>query len=334
MAGTDYLQQKQDEEKHALERASQSLVRLELEECSIEQVKSQVNKIQELMRDVMIDGQHYGVIPGCGDKPALLKPGAEKLGLTFNLVPKYEERRTDLPNGHREYEIKCSLHHKMTGLFFGQGVGACSTMESKYRYRTENTGKPVPKEYWAARDSSLIGGPTYSPRKVKGEWVIMHKVDHDNPADYYNTVYKMAKKRAHVDATLTALAASDIFTQDIDDDPPAEPINVTPEPEQRPLDATQPAPLANAPPAPSTQVPTEAGSDRDISIISERQGKRLYAIWNKAGWSDKTAHEFIFDNWGYIYSYDKSAWNIETRHYEAIVDCIENDRKPSDEELP
>ena len=33
----------------------------------------------------------------------------------------------------------------------------------------------------------------------------------------YNTVLKMAKKRALVDAVLTATAASDIFTQDLED---------------------------------------------------------------------------------------------------------------------
>jgi hypothetical protein len=41
----------------------------------------------------------------------------------------------------------------------------------------------------------------------------------ENPdiADLYNTVLKMAKKRAFVDATITATAASDFFTQDVED---------------------------------------------------------------------------------------------------------------------
>jgi hypothetical protein len=45
------------------------------------------------------------------------------------------------------------------------------------------------------------------------------KVEYDNPADYFNTCLKMAKKRALVDAVLTSTAASDIFTQDIEEDP-------------------------------------------------------------------------------------------------------------------
>jgi hypothetical protein len=40
-----------------------------------------------------------------------------------------------------------------------------------------------------------------------------------DPADVANTVLKMAKKRAQIDMTLTATAASDIFTQDLEDLP-------------------------------------------------------------------------------------------------------------------
>ena len=40
-----------------------------------------------------------------------------------------------------------------------------------------------------------------------------------NPADIANTVLKMAKKRAQIDLTLTATAASDCFTQDVEDLP-------------------------------------------------------------------------------------------------------------------
>jgi len=48
------------------------------------------------------------------------------------------------------------------------------------------------------------------------------RVENTDLADTYNTVLKMAKKRALVDATLTATAASDIFTQDLEDYTPPE----------------------------------------------------------------------------------------------------------------
>ena len=184
----------------------------------------QVQLIQEVMKTVMIKDTHYGVIPGTGNKPSLLKPGAEKLGFVFRLAPKFEISERTSPDGHREYQVTCNLEQIHTGRSFGSGVGSCSTMEGKYRYRAEVIEGPkgpaiVPQGYWDSRDPKWIGGPQYSVKKQDGQWVIAHKVEHPNPADYYNTVLKMAKKRAHVDAILTATAASDIFTQDVEDMP-------------------------------------------------------------------------------------------------------------------
>ena len=184
--------------------------------ASVEELQGQVSIIQRAMKAVMKTDEHFGTIPGTS-KPTLLKPGAEKLSLLFRLAPEYNIHRYDMGRGHREYEVVCTLKHITSGNTVGQGVGSCNSMESRYRYRTENTGAEVPKDYWADRDKSLLGGEQYSPKKVKGQWLIFHKVEHDNPSDYYNTVLKMAKKRAHVDAILTATAASDIFTQDIED---------------------------------------------------------------------------------------------------------------------
>jgi len=43
------------------------------------------------------------------------------------------------------------------------------------------------------------------------------KAENPDIADVYNTVLKIAKKRAHVDAIITVTAASDIFIQDVED---------------------------------------------------------------------------------------------------------------------
>lgn len=198
---------------------------------STEAVVRQVNVIQDVMRSVMRVDEHYGTIPGT-NKPSLYKPGAEKLGFTFRLAPEYDVRTINMANGHREYQVKCRLRHIPTGAMVGEGEGSCTTMEGKYRFRggeKEGTGQAVPKEYWNLKDAGkiaeakeLIGGEGFGVGKIDGKWEICsigEKVEHDNPADYYNTCLKMAKKRAHVDAILTATAASDIFTQDVEDMP-------------------------------------------------------------------------------------------------------------------
>ena len=118
--------------------------------------------------------------------------------------------------GHKTYEICMHILNK-DGIKVATGLGTCSTLESKYKYRSQLTDRKVPSEYWESRDKALLGGPQYSPKKVKGAWLISERVEHDNPADYYNTVKKMAKKRAMADGILTATCSSDLFTQDLED---------------------------------------------------------------------------------------------------------------------
>ena len=149
-------------------------------------VRSQVNQIQYLMQDVLQKGTHYDTIKGCGDKPVLLQPGAEKIALMFRFVPKYEITKEDLGNNHREYDVTCNLLNE-EGSIVGVGMGLCSTMEKKYRYRKD--------------------------------WQTKATVENEDIADLWNTVLKMAKKRAFVDAVRSTTAASDIFTQDIEEAP-------------------------------------------------------------------------------------------------------------------
>jgi hypothetical protein len=243
-------------------------------------VLKQVATIQAIMKEVMHQDEHFGTIPGT-NKPSLYKPGAEKLSLVFRLRPEYEIRRSELPGGHREYEVVCTLYHIPTGQSVGQGVGSATTMEGKYRYRggeKEGTGQPIPKEFWNLRKTDekaaqvLIGGPGFEAGKIDGKWEICEigeKQEHDNPADYYNTILKMAKKRAHVDAILTATAASDIFTQDVEDMPEVIPgAKVETKKEDKPL-------------------LKEPEKKADGANISEAQRKRFYAIAKGTGFSDE-----------------------------------------------
>lgn len=197
-------------------------------------IREQVNLIQTVMGEVMQDGIHYGTIPGCGPKPALLKPGAEKLSMVFRLRPIIDNNRDvnflDMGNGHREVRVYCHVI-SANGVELSTGVGSCSTMETKYRYRggeKKLTGKPVPKDYWNLKKEGkikealeLIGGAGFGVAKGESGWEICElgaKMENPDIADTYNTVLKMAKKRAYVDGILSATAASDIFTQDIDDE--------------------------------------------------------------------------------------------------------------------
>lgn len=199
---------------------------------SIAQMNAQIEAIEEMRGAILKDGQHFGTIPGSGDRQVLFKAGAEKLAFRFRMAPRFkgEDNPRDLGNGHREYIITCELYSILTEAFLGAGVGSCSTMESKYRYRGqtfEETGEPVPNAYWDMKKKdfkaaqALLGGPGYAAKKIENSWLIVRqlgeKVENPDIADVYNTVLKQAKKRAMVDAVLTATAASDLFTQDLEE---------------------------------------------------------------------------------------------------------------------
>lgn len=191
----------------------------EISHYSTKDVLSQIETIQSLMKEAMKEGEHYGKIPGCGDKLVLLKPGAEKLAFMFRLSPTYEIRTKEFSGGsygdkgHREYEVLTTLTHIPTGQVIAQGVGICSTLESKFRYRyIDSPFKPS-----QAESERLKAEGKGKWKKSGNNWIWQDKIEFDNVQDNYNTVLKMAKKRSFVDAILSATAASDIFTQDLED---------------------------------------------------------------------------------------------------------------------
>lgn len=190
----------------------------------LNELKARANMVTEIKRQIMKNGTHFGVIPGCGDKPTLLKNGAELLCMAFKLAPEAKVEIADLGNGHREYTVTTTLVSIATGTPIATGLGSCSTMESKYRYRNvsdfELTGQPIPSDAKERKQEYRSQG--YGMKKVDGAWEWVRfkdsaKVENPDIADQYNTVLKMASKRSLVDATLKATGGSCEFTQDIED---------------------------------------------------------------------------------------------------------------------
>jgi len=176
---------------------------------SAAEIRAQVNRIQEVMHAVMKKDTHFGVIPGT-QKPTLYKAGSEVLLSTFRIAVKPRVEDLSTPDEVR-YRVTAVGEHQTTGIVVGEGVGECSSSEDKYRWR----GVVCDQEFEeAAVDRRRMkwkkgqGGTAYSVKQVRTD-----------PADVANTVLKMAKKRAQIDMTLTSLAASDIFTQDVEDVP-------------------------------------------------------------------------------------------------------------------
>ncbi|MGE4284514.1 MAG: hypothetical protein AB7G87_12485, partial [Clostridia bacterium] len=140
---------------------------------TLNDAKERIRMLQEFVKEMMVPGQDYGIIPKC-DKPSLFKPGAEKLCDIFGFSKHIEvvNRVEDWDKGLFHYEVKAILINKRTGHIEAEGVGSCNNREKKYS--------------------------TSSPYNI------------------INTLLKMAKKRAFIDAALSATKSSGLFSQDLE----------------------------------------------------------------------------------------------------------------------
>lgn len=195
--------------------------------------------IKEAMEQAMRRDVDYGVIPGTNSKPTLLKPGAEKLSVLFQLDPQisaYEHWEGD----HLTVKAVCIIYHAPTGERLGRGEGMCSTREKKYAYRKADricpdcgnasifkSKKDGEGFYCWAKKGGCGNKFADDDSRITGQ--ALGDVDNPDLPDQYNTVLKMARKRALVDGVLLVTGASALFTQDLDDSA----VPAPPEPENR-----------------------------------------------------------------------------------------------------
>lgn len=178
-----------------------------INDVDLGQIQSSMMKIaqfQSVVQKSLKQDHDYGVIPGT-NKPTLLKPGAEKILMLMGLTSEYEitEKVQDYEKGFFAFSIKCILkkgNQKIT-----EGVGHCNTKEDKYRYR------------WAFENEVPEGIDKDSLKSKQFGKYTKYQLENDEPYSLVNTVLKMAKKRAQIDATLTVASLSEIFTQDLED---------------------------------------------------------------------------------------------------------------------
>jgi hypothetical protein len=203
--------------------------------------KQRLKEFQEFVHEYLQEGEDFGTIPGT-PKPTLYKPGADKLCELYGLSDSYTilSKIEDFESGLFDYTVECVLTSRAQQVVVSTGLGACSSYESKYRWRD---GRRVcPK---CGKDCIIKGKEEYG-----GGWLCfakkggcgakfgdkdpsivsqsLERVPNPDIIDMKNTILKMAKKRSKVDATLSATRSSGLFTQDMEDIKGAEP-----EPEHR-----------------------------------------------------------------------------------------------------
>lgn len=218
--------------------------------ATADQIKAHVQRVQQVMKAVMKPDTHYGTIPGT-PKPTLYKAGSEVLLSTFRIA--VEPEVDDLSTSDEvRYRVRCVGRHQTSGITVGWGIGECSSGEEKYRWRNA-----VCDEEW---DQTAPDRRRVKYQKGRNNEVYTRKQVRTEPADVANTVLKMAKKRAQIDLTLTATAASDIFAQDLEDLPEGLRESVA--------DDDRPARAATR--APAAKKGTGTATEKQVALIQRR----------------------------------------------------------------
>ena len=176
-----------------LKRDERQSVRHEL---TTEELLNQTKRVLEIKDKVMKEGVHYGYIPGA-KKPSLWKPGAEKLCHAFRLEPEFETTSRDDPNR--------TINWKKWNYDKRKEIEGVTTGYLEYDSRCTLTHIPT-GEVWASNVSGSCNNFEARYRSLV-------------PYDVKNTLEKMSEKRSLVAAILIGTAASDVFTQDIEDVP-------------------------------------------------------------------------------------------------------------------
>jgi hypothetical protein len=208
----------------------------------LDAMKRGITRQRTIQKELMIgpteenpEGEDYGVIPGT-KKPTLLKPGAEKLCNFYGLVPTFSQQVVVGDGVHSpvlRVLCECRLHRTNDdGPVVGMGLGAANSWERKHRYRSADRACPACGVAGTIRRSGYERNGDkgwYCHTRAGGCNATFHskdpaivdqqggRVENPDPYDVENTLVKMAKKRALVDATLTATATSGLFAQDIED---------------------------------------------------------------------------------------------------------------------
>jgi hypothetical protein len=161
---------------------------IQLLKDGMEYEAARIAEMKKFVQAHMKEGQDFGVIPGT-KAPTLYKPGAEVMCGIYKLEPEYEVSETYEPERVKESVNKWNKKVSTSGRY---------EVFIKCVLRHMGTGNKV---------GEGVGSCNNWEKKYL-------TLDID---DSKNTILKMAKKRAYVDATLSACRLSAFFTQDAED---------------------------------------------------------------------------------------------------------------------
>jgi len=246
-----------------------------------------------MVHSALKEGRDYGVIPGTGDKPTMLKPGAERVALAFGCYygePEIIEKEVDHDREVRWKKTKWVIRPKPEGWkeIKEAGLGRNRKLDDNkwvWQEREEESGtslglyRYVLKVPVISRETGeVVGSGIGSCSSLETKYI-------DRPRDTENTILKMAHKRAMVAACLVTFGLSDEFTQDVEDL-----AQFTGEGEQSHPPRSPASNRTGRAPQRSTPAATASAPTADASIVraTDDQKRRIRTLLAQADIDDET----------------------------------------------
>lgn len=160
-----------------------------ISEVAITNIKWNMAMAERLVTEVLEKDVDYGRIQGIeGD--LLFDPGASKILNGFNTFATHEVLHSVEEEELISFVMQANIISRESGKIVTTGVGACSTRETKYKYR------------WDSHPEKL----GYSPEEIKtlktkdmGNYTL-YRIKNPEYGELANTILTIASKRAEVDA--------------------------------------------------------------------------------------------------------------------------------------
>ncbi|KKL52678.1 hypothetical protein LCGC14_2283100, partial [marine sediment metagenome] len=154
----------------------------------VARIQADIALADALVEKVLEPGIDYGLHPGTRSQ-ALKDPGAATIINAFNCYPKAEVLFREVTDVKISYVFDVALISREDGLTKCTGTGACTTMETRYGYR------------WVT-DPEAYGFDRASLKTRSRDGRQLYRITNPDWSELENTILKMARKRAEVDAAM------------------------------------------------------------------------------------------------------------------------------------
>lgn len=181
--------------------------------------------VTKFIQEGLEDGRDYGVIAGT-DRHTLFKAGAEKLLIAFNCTTQIEfissisDPFAEVPYLVKKwFKAEKPKDQAKVDEMKAAGTGRFKKNNASWDWQESEKEESIAYGHYEytieakvilRSSGEIVGSGVGSASTMESKYI-------RNPRDAQNTVLKMAKKRAIVDATLSTFALSDRFTQDVED---------------------------------------------------------------------------------------------------------------------